>query len=218
MKYLRIICETAQMATGFPNLHRNSRHGSLRPPQVDHPGCMQATKVTLQDPTSLIFSKSLSSEGSTCVYKPCCQGKLCLYQQCNRSNPCIGIYRGLDQNKPQYQVLGWDQSLIRFQFIEEMILHREIQSRYPVLGLVPIWYPINTWPTAFGLEMWLDTRVTASKTQYFWHLHLLGPPERVPGYLRRVPAGTWHIFAGKYTQKPLPWISAWLGKYKIDIH
>jgi hypothetical protein len=27
--------------------------------------------------------------------------------------------------------------------------HREIWSQYPVLGLVPIQYPINIWPTAF---------------------------------------------------------------------
>jgi hypothetical protein len=59
-------------------------------------------------------------------------------QQCNQSNPRIGIYRGSDQNKPEYRVLGLDQSPIQSQFIGELRSHRAIQSQYPVLGLVLI--------------------------------------------------------------------------------
>jgi hypothetical protein len=60
------------------------------------------------------------------------------------------IYWVLDQNEPQYWVLGLD-SYMWSQFSNKLGSdQRLIQSQYPVLGLILIWSPINT-NTGIGL-------------------------------------------------------------------
>jgi hypothetical protein len=57
------------------------------------------------------------------------------HQWFGKSNDVTNQTPRLDQNKPQNRVLGLDQSLIQYQFIGELRLHREIQSLYLVLGI-----------------------------------------------------------------------------------
>jgi hypothetical protein len=106
--------------------------------------------------TFLVAKVFLSIEPISC---PMCS------KRCNRSDPLIGIYWGSDWNKPRYRVLGSDQSLIRSQFIKELISHREIRYGYPVSGLISIQYPINTRPTDFGY--WIGISIQSQSRDRF---------------------------------------------------